>query len=95
MNDNRETEHIQMMTLSQFHFHDNINTFNNAAGCFFAFLSPSLTVIVSVEFGFELLHLPLITEQQRSVFLQRPHSVLLLVLCHLLNEGILLIVGDS
>ena len=55
----------------------------------------TLTVIVCVKFGFELFHLPLISLLQRSVFLQCPHSILLLVLRHLLNEGVLLIVGDS
>lgn len=55
----------------------------------------ALTVIIRVEFGFELLHLPLVSQQQCSIFLQRPHSILLLVFRHLLDEGVLLIVGDS
>lgn len=55
----------------------------------------TLTLIVRVEFGFELFHLPLVSEQQRPVFPQGPHPVLLLLLRHLLNEGVLLVVGDS
>lgn len=55
----------------------------------------ALTVIIRVEFGFQLLHLPLVSQRQCSVFLQRPHSILLLVFHHLLDEGVLLIVGDS
>lgn len=56
---------------------------------------PKLTLIICVEFGFELFHLPLISKLQRSFSLQRPHSLLLFVLRHLMNEGVLLVVGDS
>lgn len=59
------------------------------------FSKSPLTVIICVEFGFQLLHLPLVSQQQRSVFFQRPHSILLLFFRHLLDEGVLLIVGDS
>lgn len=48
-----------------------------------------------MQLGFELLHLPLVPQQQRSVFLQRRRSLVLLVLRHLLNERVLLVVGDS
>lgn len=59
------------------------------------FSKSALTVIICVKFGFQLLHLPLVSQQQRSVFFQRPHSILLLVFRHLLDERVLLIVGDS
>lgn len=90
---------VQMTAMSRIHSCENKKwawshqDTKNTSGGFFASLP--LTVIICVEFGFELLHLPLISQQQRSVFLQRPHPVLLLVLCHLLDEGVLLIVGDS
>lgn len=101
---NRQAERIQMMTLSHIHLHDNMNT-EHQLRCwvlllffsffFFFFSRPSLTVVVCVQLGFELLHLPLVAQQQRPVFPQRPHPVLLLVLRHLLNEGVLLVVGDA
>lgn len=97
---NRQAERIQMTTLSQIHLHDNMNTEHQRHRWvlllfFFFFFWPSLTVVVRVQLGFELLHLPLVAQQQRPVFPQRPHPVLLLVLRHLLNEGVLLVVGDA
>lgn len=53
-----------------------------------------LTVIVCVEFGFELFHLPLVSEQS-PVFLQGACPILLLLLHYLLDQRVLLIVGDS
>ncbi len=50
-----------------------------------------LTVIVGVQFGFQLFHFPLIS-QQRPVFLQRPHPILPLLLHRLLDQRVLLIV---
>lgn len=56
--------------------------------------STVLTVVVCVQFGFQLLHLPLVS-QQRPVFLQCAHPVLLLLLHRLLDQRVLLIVCDA
>lgn len=63
------------------------------ANVFFT-VARSLTIIICVKFGFQLLHLPLVS-QEGSVFLQCSHSILSLLLHLLLDQWVLLIISDS
>lgn len=61
--------------------------------CVFIFFL-ELTVIVCVKLGFQLFHLPLVS-QKCSVFLQGTHAILLLLLHRLLDQRVFLVVCNA